>query len=121
MACSGAGIVAMADEFTEPYLRSGQLLPVLPDWRLPENTAWAVFPGRRLMPRRTRVFLDALEQYFSPAECEEHRVRTRLAKAQYRYDPGALQDAVPGLAPASGDAIEQDPAAPRRKRKTQPA
>ena len=118
MACSGVGIVSMADEFIEPYLRSGQLLPVLPDWHLPEVAAWAVFPGRRLMPRRTRVFLDALEQYFSPAECEEHRTRIKAAKAQYRYDPGALPPAIP----AERAAAEKIPAAaPRSKRSTQPA
>ncbi|RXZ38755.1 LysR family transcriptional regulator [Oxalobacteraceae bacterium CAVE-383] len=125
MACSGAGIVAMADEFTEPYLRSGQLLPVLPDWRLPENTAWAVFPGRRLMPRRTRVFLDALEQYFSPAECEAHRVRIRQGKAQYRYEPDAIATSISasmkGSMAESASGSAQTAAVPRGRRKTQPA
>jgi DNA-binding transcriptional LysR family regulator len=31
------------------------------DWCLPANTAWAVFPGRRLMPAKTRAFLDMLQ------------------------------------------------------------
>ncbi|HMZ28048.1 MAG TPA: LysR family transcriptional regulator, partial [Thauera aminoaromatica] len=34
---------------------------VLPDWRPPSIAAWAVFPGRRLMPAKTRAFLDMLQ------------------------------------------------------------
>jgi len=33
----------------------------LPAWSLPSHTAWAVFPGRRLMPAKTRAFIDMLE------------------------------------------------------------
>ena len=28
---------------------------------MPSATAWAVFPGRRLMPAKTRAFIDMLE------------------------------------------------------------
>jgi hypothetical protein len=45
------------DHFALPHLQRGELQA--PDWRLPRS-AWAVFPGRRLMPARTRVFVDAL-------------------------------------------------------------
>jgi DNA-binding transcriptional LysR family regulator len=84
LACAGAGIVAIADEFAEAHLRNGELTPVLPDWGLPNDSAWAVFPGRRLMPRRTRAFLDALERYLSPADCEARRQQIQEAKALYR-------------------------------------
>lgn len=60
MACAGAGIVAVPDCFAEEALQAGHLQRVLPDWRLPDKTAWAVFPGRQLMPAKTRVFIDAL-------------------------------------------------------------
>jgi DNA-binding transcriptional LysR family regulator len=36
-------------------------MDVLADWALPKVTAWAVFPGRRLMPAKTRVFIDMLK------------------------------------------------------------
>ncbi|MDA8382620.1 MAG: LysR family transcriptional regulator [Betaproteobacteria bacterium] len=65
LALAGAGITVLADPYTEPHVRRGDLVPVLEDWRLPAMAAWAVFPGRRLMPARTRVFLDALERQFS--------------------------------------------------------
>ncbi len=60
LARSGAGVVAVADFFAESYLASGELERVLPDWCLPEVTCWAVFPGRRLMPAKTRAFIDML-------------------------------------------------------------
>jgi DNA-binding transcriptional LysR family regulator len=43
-------------------LKKGELVRVLPDWDLPAATGWAVFPGRRLMPAKTRAFLDMLEE-----------------------------------------------------------
>jgi DNA-binding transcriptional LysR family regulator len=39
---------------------------VLPDWDLPASTGWAVFPGRRLMPAKTRAFLDMMEEMCGP-------------------------------------------------------
>ena len=70
LARTGAGIAVLSRHFVEPYVRSGELAPVLDDWRLPTITAWAVFPGRRLMPARTRAFLDALQAKFSGPECQ---------------------------------------------------
>ncbi|MFL6657596.1 MAG: LysR family transcriptional regulator, partial [Massilia sp.] len=57
MACAGTGIAASSNLFAEAALEAGELVPVLPEWSLPEVTGWAVFPGRRLMPAKTRVFL----------------------------------------------------------------
>ncbi|MCW5657602.1 MAG: LysR family transcriptional regulator [Burkholderiaceae bacterium] len=70
MARDGAGICTGGHHFVEPYLRSGELEPVLEDWSLPPSVAWAVFPGRRLMPARTRVFLDTLQAEFSGPKCQ---------------------------------------------------
>jgi DNA-binding transcriptional LysR family regulator len=47
--------------FARSFLDSGQLVRVLPEWGFPPVTGWAVFPGRRLMPAKTRAFLDMLE------------------------------------------------------------
>ncbi len=71
MARDGAGITIVSDHFAEPYVRSGELMPLLLEWSLPSVVAWAVFPGRRLMPARTRVFLDALIAEFSGPRCQE--------------------------------------------------
>lgn len=61
MACSGCGIVAVPDRFVHPHVRAGELRRVLTDWRLPSESIWAVFAGRRLMPTKTRAFIDMLQ------------------------------------------------------------
>jgi DNA-binding transcriptional LysR family regulator len=62
IACNGAGIAASSHLFAEPFVRKGDLVRVLPEWDLPPSTGWAVFPGRRLMPAKTRAFLDMMEE-----------------------------------------------------------
>jgi DNA-binding transcriptional LysR family regulator len=85
LACSGAGITAVSDHYAESYVKSGALLPVLPDWNLPSAPAWAVFPGRRLMPARTRVFLDALAAEFAGPRCTAQNEKVeRMRKAASR-------------------------------------
>jgi DNA-binding transcriptional LysR family regulator len=84
MALAGAGIAVVNDHFASPYLERGEIKEVLPDWRLSPVSAWAVFPGRRLMPARTRVFLDALAARFAGPECQAIEARTRQAKARPR-------------------------------------
>jgi DNA-binding transcriptional LysR family regulator len=60
MAEAGVGIAGIDRLLVTDALVAGRLQRVLPDWRLPGSTAWAVFPERRLMPLRTRVFLEAM-------------------------------------------------------------
>ncbi|MBK6403770.1 MAG: LysR family transcriptional regulator [Holophagales bacterium] len=60
LARAGAGIAAVPDLLAAPYVRRGELRRVLPAWCLSARTAWAVFPGRRLMPGKVRAFLDML-------------------------------------------------------------
>jgi DNA-binding transcriptional LysR family regulator len=61
LAGAGSGIAAVPDAFAAPGVGRGELRRVLPEWSLPAHAAWAVFPGRRLMPAKTRAFLDMLE------------------------------------------------------------
>lgn len=61
MACAGCGIVAVLDRFAQPRVQAGELRRVLPDWCLPPDVAWAVFAGRRLMPTKTRAFIEMLQ------------------------------------------------------------
>ena len=84
MALEGAGIAVIIDHFALPYLHRGELVQVLPDWRLPPVSAWAVFPGRRLMPARTRVFLDALAARFTAPQCEAVQAKVQAIKARLR-------------------------------------
>ena len=75
MAFSGAGIAASSDLFAGQYVERGELVRVLPEWDLPIATGWAVFPGRRLMPAKTRAFLDMMEEMC----CEEAQRRSGRA------------------------------------------
>lgn len=65
LACAGAGIAAVPDHFAAAEVRRGMLRRVLPAWCLPTHTAWAVFPERKLMPVKTRVFIDMLQAALS--------------------------------------------------------
>jgi DNA-binding transcriptional LysR family regulator len=60
LARAGAGITAVPDFFAKPFVQRGELRRVLREWQLPAHTAWVVFPGRRLMPAKTRTFIDML-------------------------------------------------------------
>lgn len=61
LARAGAGIAATPDHFALAEVRAGALRRVLPGWQLPSSTAWAVYPGRKLMPAKTRAFVDMLQ------------------------------------------------------------
>ena len=61
MVRAGAGIAAVPDYFALADVDKGLLLRVLPDWCLPSQMVSAVFPGRKLMPAKTRVFIDMLQ------------------------------------------------------------
>jgi len=89
LARAGAGITIVGDHFADPYLKSGELIEVLADWSLPATPAWAVFPGRRLMPARTRAFLDALEAEFSGPECQAEQAR--LTESKRKRTAGAAK------------------------------
>ncbi|WP_198115194.1 LysR family transcriptional regulator [Massilia rhizosphaerae] len=64
IACSGAGIAASTDFIVARHVQRGELVRVLPEWEMPLATGWAVFPSRRLMPAKTRAFLDMMEEMF---------------------------------------------------------
>jgi len=70
LARKGFGITAVADHYAQADVRAGNLVRVLPEWTMPEVDGWAVFPGRRLMPAKTRAFLDLMEQGFT-ANCRK--------------------------------------------------
>lgn len=57
---AGFGVLGLPHFGVREAVERGALTRVLPQWSLPAVRCWAVFPGRRLMPARTRAFLDAL-------------------------------------------------------------
>ncbi|HTQ00176.1 MAG TPA: LysR family transcriptional regulator [Casimicrobiaceae bacterium] len=85
MAVAAAGITIVSDHFAQRYVERGELVCVLPDWKVPPVPAWAVFPGRRLMPARTRVFLDALARKFAGPECQAVEAGIAAAKSRHAH------------------------------------
>lgn len=80
MAVQGSGVAAVATYFAESHVHRGELVRLLPQWVLPAAPAWAVFPGRRLMPAKTRVFLDALAGELSTSPEVEKRCAEELRR-----------------------------------------
>ena len=67
LAAHGMGIGALDDRFANKWVEQGLLTRVLPDWSLPVITLWCVLPGRRLIPARTRAFIEMLRASLTPA------------------------------------------------------
>ncbi len=62
LAAQGLGIVALSDPLAQHWVKQKKLKRVLPDWTLPSETVWAVTPGRKLLPSRTRLFIAMLKE-----------------------------------------------------------
>lgn len=60
MARAGAGVALASHVYAAARVRDGTLVRLFPEWHAPPAAAWAVYPGRRLMPARTRLFIDLL-------------------------------------------------------------
>lgn len=62
LAVEGMGIVGLSERFARSHVEQGTLVRVMPDWSLPTVTAWCVMPGRRLLPERTRAFVELFKK-----------------------------------------------------------
>ncbi len=63
-ALAGGGIALQPTYLVNPYLRSGELQAVLPEWDLPVMTIYALYPSRRHLSPAVRALLDFLVQRF---------------------------------------------------------
>lgn len=64
---AGLGIALRSTWDIGPELKSGRLLPVLPAYRGGHRVAiYAVYPSRRHLPQKTRVFIDFLAELYGP-------------------------------------------------------
>ena len=61
----GIGIGLMPDWLFADALASGQVRPLLRDWTIPPLPISALYPARRLLPRRAVVFMDYLAAAFA--------------------------------------------------------
>ncbi len=59
-ALEGAGVAVLSWALVKPHLESGALVQLLPEWIFGRFTIYAALPSRKLLPARTRAFLDFL-------------------------------------------------------------
>jgi len=63
-AISGLGFAPLPDFIAAPALASGELETLLDDWTPRGGGIFAVYPHRRYLPAKIRVFVDYLAQWF---------------------------------------------------------
>lgn len=64
MALQGKCITELPPFFHQTYLASGELVEVLPDFPMPEQSVQLVYPSRKSVSRITRVFIDYCVKHF---------------------------------------------------------
>lgn len=65
MALRGFGITGLSEHKAKPFLDSGKLVRVLPEWWLPTASVWCVLPTHRLLPARISEFIEMLRDSLS--------------------------------------------------------
>jgi DNA-binding transcriptional LysR family regulator len=60
-AIEGIGVARITATFCEAALARGELVRVAARWQCEPLKIYALLPGRKLVPAKVRVFLDALE------------------------------------------------------------
>lgn len=61
-ACDGLGIAYVPERTAKPYLESGQLLEVLPDWCPASPGLFLYYSGRRYVPSGLRAFIEVMKK-----------------------------------------------------------
>jgi len=62
----GHGIGLLPFNYCDDLIRRGELVRILPDWASPRIPVHALYPTRKFIPVRLRLFLDALEEWDGP-------------------------------------------------------
>ena len=64
MAMAGHGIVSLPTFITWEAVSTGKLVPILTEYTIPSNNAYAVYPKTRYLPQRVRLLIDFLVERF---------------------------------------------------------
>jgi LysR family transcriptional activator of dmlA len=72
-ALDGHGILKHSEWEVAQNLRSGRLVRVLKEWSLPPADVYAVYPDRRNLSAKVRVFLNFLSNRFAKHVCSTNR------------------------------------------------
>jgi DNA-binding transcriptional LysR family regulator len=60
----GLGAAMLPMPFVERGLRSGELVRLLPEWHFDAGAVWLYYPSKKLLPPKTRVFVDFVLERF---------------------------------------------------------
>lgn len=64
MAINGHGLVMLPTFIAWQAMRSGALVKVLPEYKITSIAAYAVYPQNRFLPKKSRMLIDFLVDYF---------------------------------------------------------
>lgn len=67
---AGLGAAILASAYCRDALAAKAIVPLLPGYQIPPVRVYALLPGRRLMPAKVRVFLDALAEELAELDAE---------------------------------------------------
>jgi DNA-binding transcriptional LysR family regulator len=67
-ALAGLGFAILPDFIAAAEIENGRLVPVLDEFLLNGRGIFAVYPHRRYLPAKVRVFVDYLVQWFKARE-----------------------------------------------------
>lgn len=70
-AVDGAGVAVTSRLLAADHLARGELVHILPGWIFSRYTVYAALPSGRMLPARTKVFLDFLSQQAQAAMAEQ--------------------------------------------------
>jgi DNA-binding transcriptional LysR family regulator len=59
------GIVQMSDYYLQPYIASGQLIPILKQYSEPAEGIWAVYPQNKYLSPKIRLLIDYLAEHLN--------------------------------------------------------
>jgi len=74
MAVAGHGIVSSPTFISWKAIATGDLVPVLSDYKLPQPNAYAVYPQTRYLSQRTRILIDFLVERFGDNPYWDHNI-----------------------------------------------
>jgi DNA-binding transcriptional LysR family regulator len=65
LAAAGLGVVLLPDFIAEPFVLSGQLQAILPDYQPRSAGIFAVYPSRRFVPAKVRLFIEQMRTWLA--------------------------------------------------------
>ncbi len=75
-ALADLGLILVLDWLVEPYLHTGELVPVLSNYRIAQSmedgAIYAVYPSGRYVPAKVRVFIDFMAAHFAKVPHDDH-------------------------------------------------